>query len=137
MKRWLVLLVAVAGCSEASPFAPEAFSRIPCEPPAKLVAMITGPAFAPVGMRSALVHAANRMTVALGTDPQVRSLKEATQGIAANIIASENDGACRMLSISADLLEGLPDTPATFPDRDGIRMILALTAHSLAAALEP
>ena len=88
-------------------------------------------------MRSALLHAANRMSVALGTDADVRSLQDATNGVVANIVASENDGACRMLSISADLLEGLPDTPATLPDRDGIRLILALTAHSLTAALEP
>ncbi|HEX9886040.1 MAG TPA: hypothetical protein VGA70_06110 [Longimicrobiales bacterium] len=101
------------------------------------MALITGPAFAPVAMRSALLHAANRMSVALGTDADVRSLKDATNSVAANIAASENDGACRMLSISADLLEGLPDTPATLPDRDGIRLIFALTAHSLTAAIEP
>ncbi len=137
MKRYLALLLALAGCSDASPFAPEAFTRIPCRPPANLMAMITGPAFAPLEMHSALLHAANRMSLALGTDADAGPLKNATNGIAAHIGASENDAACRMLSISADLLEGLPDAPATLPDRDGIRLIFALTAHSLTAALDP
>jgi hypothetical protein len=135
MKRWFVLLLAVAGCSDLSPTAPEAFSRIPCRPPANLVSMVTGPAFAPAAMRSALLHATNPMSVALGTDADVRSLQNAINGVVANIGASDNDGACRLLSIAAALLDGLPDTAATLPNRDGIRLIFAVTAQSLAVAL--
>jgi hypothetical protein len=42
-----------------------------------------------------------------------------------------------MLSIAAGALAALPDTPVTLPDRDGIRLILALTAQSLAGVIGP
>jgi hypothetical protein len=136
IKRW-ILLFALVGCSEASPFAPEAFTRTPCRPPAELMAMITGPAFIPAELQSALLHAAGRMSLALGDDPEVRSLQGAIYGIEQNISVSQHDGACRMLSISADLFKELPNAPSTLPDRDGIRLILALTAHALTAVVGP
>lgn len=137
MKRWFVLLLAVAACKGDSPVAPEAFSRKPCRPPVNLVSMVTGPAFAPSAMRSALLHAAVPMTAALGTGADVQALHDAITIVITDIGVSDNDGACRLLSIAAGALAALPDTPATLPDRDGIRLILALTAQSLAEVIGP
>jgi len=135
MKRWFVLLLAVAACKGDSPVAPEAFSRKPCRVPEHLVSMVTGQAFAPAAMRSALVHAAGPMTAALGTGTNVQALQDAINAVIADIGVANNDGACRLLSIAAGALDALPDTPATLPDRDGIRLILALTAQSLAGVI--
>jgi hypothetical protein len=135
MKRWLVFLLVLAACHGESPIAPEAFSRKPCRPPANLVAMVTGQAFAPAAMRSALLHAAGPMSAPLATGTDVQSLQDAINIVVVDIGASNLDGACRLLSIAAGELAALPDTPATLPDRDGIRLILALTAQSLAVAL--
>lgn len=137
MKRWFVLLLAVAACKGDSPVAPEAFSRKPCRVPENLVSMVTEQAFTPAAMRSALLHAAGPMTAALGTGADVQALQDAVNNVVTDIGVADNDGACRMLSIAAGALAALPDTPATLPDRDGIRLILALTAHSLAGVLGP
>ena len=137
MKCWFVLLLAVVACNGESPVAPEAFSRKPCRPPENLVSMVTGPAFAPTAMRSALLHAAGPMTAALGTGADVQALQDAINIVISDIGVSKYDGACRLLSIAAGALDALPDTPATLPDRDGIRLILALTAQSLAEVIGP
>jgi len=127
----LFLVVAVTACGERSPVAPDGFTRTPCRPPAELVAMVRGQPFAPAAMQSALLHAAGPMNNALGAGKDVRALQDAIRIVATDISASNYDGACRLLAISGRLLFGLPDTPATLPDRDGIRLILALTAQSL------
>ena len=86
------------------------------------------------GLRSALVHAAGPMSDALGSGSGVTSLRNPINSAAAHIAASENDKACVALSSAKDALDALPDTPATLPDRDGIRMILALAAQFVATA---
>ena len=131
----LFLIVAVTACGDRSPVAPEGFTRTPCRPPAELVAMVRGQPFAPAAMRSALTHSAGPMNNALGPSEDVRALRDATLIVVTDISASNYDGACRLLAIAGRLLSGLPDTPATLPDRDGIRLILALTAQSLAEVM--
>ena len=54
---------------------------------------------------------------------------------AADISANDLDGACRMVEIADAALTALPDSVGSYADRDGIRLILALTAHSLDAVI--
>lgn len=131
----LFIFVAMTACGDRSPVAPGGFTRTPCRPPAALVAMVTGQPFAPAAMRSALLHAAGPMNSALGASADVRDLQDAIRIVVTDISASNYDGACRLLTIAGNLLSGLPATPATLPDRDGIRLILALTAQSLAEVI--
>jgi hypothetical protein len=97
--------------------------------------MVTGQPFAPAAMISGLLHAADPMSSALEASDDVRALQDAIRVAVNDISASDYDGACRLVTIADGLLAGLPDTPATLPDRDGMRLILALTAQSLAAAM--
>lgn len=120
----LILLVAVAGCTEQAG-APES-----CAPPAALVAAVNAPPSSPASMEAALLHAAGPMTDALGTPSEVQELRAVMQDAATRVQVNA-DGACRAISTALDLLDSLPDNPATRPDRDGIRMVLALTARSL------
>lgn len=131
----LLFLLGLTACGEQSLTGPEGFTRAPCRPPAALVAMVTGQPFAPAEMRSALLHAADPMNRALGDTRDARALQHAILLVAAHIEAVDYDDACRLLGISGTLLAGLPDAPATLPDRDGIRLILALTAQALAEAM--
>lgn len=94
--------------------------------------MVVGPPFAPAAMRSALLHAAGPMSTPLGATSDVREMQDAIRIVAADVSAANNDGACRLLAIAAAKLDGLPQAAATYPDRDGIRLILALTAQALA-----
>ena len=93
--------------------------------------MDVGVPFTPSAMRSALLHAAGQMTPALGTASEVLALRNAITIVAADIGDSNYDGACRLLAIAYGGLKGMPELPATLPDRDGIRLILVLTAQSL------
>lgn len=128
----VLLLVAITACGDHSLAGPSGFTRAPCRPPADLVAMVTGRPFAPTAMRSALLYAAAPMSSALGTTTDVHGLQDAIRIVVTDIDASDYDGACRLLTIAGGFLSGLPATPSTLPDRDGIRLILALTAQSLA-----
>lgn len=131
----LLLVVAVTACGDHSLVTPDNITRTPCRPPAALVAMVTGEPFAPAAMRSALLHAADPMNSALGTSADVRALHDAIHIVVTDINASDYDDACRLLTIAGGLLSGLPATPATLPDRDGVRLILALTAQSLTSVI--
>jgi hypothetical protein len=140
MKRPFVVLSALvlvlAACGDQSPVAPHANPVIQCRPPAELTAMVTGAPFAPVAMRSALQHAADKMSTALGGGTDVRALQDAITIVGSDIGASSNDGACRSLTIAYGALKALPDAPETLPDRDEIRLILALTAQALVAVVQ-
>jgi hypothetical protein len=137
MKRTLVLVLVLgcAACGERPPTAPEAFGRVPCRPPSALVAMVVGTPFVPAAMHSALIHAAGPMSVPLGVASDVVDMQDAIRIVAADVSANNYDGACRLLAIAAVKLEGLPPLAATYADRDGIRLILALTAQALANAM--
>ena len=130
----LLLLFVVAACGD-SPLGPEGFSRIPCRAPAALVAMVVGEPFAPAEMNSALLHAVDPMSTALESSADVTAMQDAIRIVATDVTTWNYDGACRLLTIAYGFFVGLPDTPATLPDRDGIRLILALTGQSLAAAM--
>jgi hypothetical protein len=131
----LFLLVALAACGDRSAVAADEVTRTPCRPPAELVAMVTSKTFSPASMRSALLHSAGPMNSALTQSRDVRDLQDAIRIVATHIEASDYDGACRLLTIAGGLLSRLPANPATLSDRDGIRLILALTAQSLAEVL--
>jgi hypothetical protein len=133
----LALVVLLAACSDHSPVAPGAYSRIPCRPPVELAAMVVGTPFEPNAMRTALQHAGNHIGPTLGDGADVRALRDAIGIVDTDIGIANMDGACRLLTIAYGALKELPDTPATYPDRDAIRLILALTAQSLADVMGP
>lgn len=130
----LVLLAAVTSCSDRSPVAPE-HGRIPCRPSPALVAMVTLEPFAPATMRDALEHGADRMSLEILASQHRTDLQDAMRFAAADLAVNDLDGACRMVEIAESALAALPDSVASYADRDGIRLILALTAHSLDAVL--
>jgi hypothetical protein len=97
--------------------------------------MVDGEAFAPQAMHSALVHAADRMSIALGSGVEQEALRAAVLLLDRDIAAFQFVEACRELTTAFGSLTDLPDVPATLPDRDGIRLILALTAQSIVPRL--
>ncbi len=126
----VALLFAVAACADRSPLAPDAFGRAPCRPPSELVAMVITPPFAPLAMRSALIHSADALTLLIVGTPQ-RDLQVAFRSAATKIEIGDYDSACRFVALAYGVLRTLPPTPATLPERDAMRLILALTAQSL------
>ncbi len=131
------IALAVTACSDRSPVAPE-HGRLPCRPSPALVAMVTlAPldAFAPSAMRDALQHGADAMTLEVAEHRHRKDLRDAMLFAVTDINESDFDSACRMVEIADAALNALPDSGRTFPDRDGIRLILALTAHSLDAVI--
>ncbi len=134
--RLLLLLAFVTACGDRSIVAPEAYGRRPCRPSAALVAMVTVEPFAPRAMRSALVHGANAMTLTVADGPHRRDLQDAMRIAASDISAEQFDSACRLVEIADGALSALPDSAASFPNRVGIRLILALTAQSLTTVIQ-
>lgn len=125
----LLLLVLGACTSERQPFAPE-----PCRLPAALGAAVQPQAFSPAALRPALLHAADPMTSVLVAGENSETLGRALADLGQSFSGSNFDTECRLLLIAWDALSRLPDTPETLPDRDGIRLILALAARALEAA---
>jgi hypothetical protein len=135
MKRcWLVLLIAVAACNKESPTGPGFTSGKTCAPPTLTPVAATVQPFAPAAMRAALLDAATRMSAALGTGADVQSVQAELNGAAADMGASNYAGACGMVTAAASAVAALPNDAATLPDRDAIRLVLALAAQSLTAA---
>lgn len=137
----LVLLFAMAltvtACSDRSPVAPE-HGRLPCRPSPALVAMVSlDPLepFAPSAMRDALQHGADLMLREVAENRHRTDAREAMLFAITDINESDFDSACRMVEIADAALQALPDSARSFADRDGIRLILALTAHSLDAVI--
>jgi hypothetical protein len=123
-----VFALALATCSD--PLGPE---ELPCQKPAGLTAGIT---FAPVDleeMRAALAHAAGPLAAAMGSEELTASLVKATEFASLTLADELPRTGCRIVRIAAAALAQLPDDPATLPDRDAIRLILALTANTLDA----
>jgi len=112
----LLLALVLAACDPKTPapFAPE-----PCLIPSALVEVVQPQSFTPTALRPALLHAAGPMTSAL---------------LGQSFTGNNFDTECRLVVIAWDALSELPDTPETLPDRDGIRLILALAARALEAA---
>ena len=133
----LALVLLNAGCGDKLMLVTGPVALVSCRPPAELTAMVTGPPFALIETRSAVQHAADVMSTALGLGADVRALQGFTTALAGDIAASRTNDACRNLTSAYGALKALPDTPATLPDRDGIRLILALTSQALAAVMGP
>ncbi len=132
----LVLLFAATACSDRSIVAPESYGRRPCRPSADLVAMVDLVPFTPEAMRSALRHGADEMTRAVSVEPRQRDVQDAMRLAADDIGIGHYDSACRFVGIAFGALRALPDSAGSYPDRDGIRLILALTAHALSAEMQ-
>jgi hypothetical protein len=131
------LVLVLAGCSDKVILVTGPTTHASCRPPAELTVMVIGAPFALIDMRSAVQHATDKMSTALGLGADVLALQGFTTALASDIAVSNNDDACRHLTSAYGALKALPDTPATFPDRDGIRLILALTSQALAAVMGP
>lgn len=125
----LVLIVGACESTRREPFAPE-----PCLLPAALVAVVQPQPFSPAALHPALLHAADPMTSTLGTGESAATLRSALGDLGQTLTGTNFDTECRLLLIAWGALSRLPDTPETLPDRDGIRLILALAAGALAAA---
>jgi hypothetical protein len=97
--------------------------------------MVTLDPFPPSAMGDALRHAADRMALSVAAGSHRTDLEDAMRFAARDIAAADLDGACRMVQVADVAWTALPDSAASFADRDGIRLILALTAHSLDAVL--
>lgn len=128
----LPLAVVLATCSD--PFGPE---ELPCAVPPTLLAQVSANAAVTQDLgaiRSALAHAAGPLATALGSSGLQESLVKTT-GLVANTL---EDGlpltGCRIVAIAADHLNALPDDPATRPDREAIRLALAIAAKAIAEA---
>jgi hypothetical protein len=135
VKRWLGLLVipAVIGSCSDSPTAPASSSSNPCTP-AALPAISAADAVAPAVLNDALQDASTRMSAGLGTGAQVQSVQNAIRTVETSIAAPNNSGVCGKITIAADRVDALPDDPASLPDRDAIRLVLALAAQSISVA---
>ncbi|MDP1858922.1 MAG: hypothetical protein Q8K82_09635 [Gemmatimonadaceae bacterium] len=131
------LVLVLSGCSDESILAPSPTAGVSCRPPAELAAMVVGQPFALHDMRNPLEHAAVTMNTALEINADVRALQDFTTLLVDDITASRNDDACRHLTSAYGVLKSLPDTPATLPDRDGIRLIFSLTSQALVAVMGP
>jgi hypothetical protein len=138
--RWSVMLLVfgAAACGDRSIAAPEAFGRIPCRPSPALVAMVTIDPFPPSAMRSALIHGADVMTLAITDGARhTRDVQDAMRAAATDIDQRKFDSACRLVEIAYAALTVLPDSDASRPDRVGIGLILALTAQALTTVIGP
>jgi hypothetical protein len=123
----------VASCGE-SPTAPPASSLSnPCTP-AALPAISAADAVAPADLNSALQDALTRTSAGLGTGANVQAFQDAIRTVTASIDATNNSGVCRKITTASVALNALPDDPASLPDRDAIRMVLALAAQSISTA---
>ncbi len=126
-----LMLVACDG----SPLAPEAFVPEPCIVPAEIVASISPQPFPPAALHSALLHAAGPMTSALGSGMLTTELAKATTQLGQGLQSRAGDTECRVLELASTALARLPDDPAVLPDREGIRLVLALAARAIAGEM--
>jgi hypothetical protein len=72
------------------------------------------------------------MASALGSPDLTTALSETTELVAQALGDGLPLTGCRILARAIESLDGLPEDPATLPDREGIRLILAIAAHRLA-----
>lgn len=127
----LALCACAAGACDSNILDPDALNAVTCEPPAGFVAEVSA---APLNIASlaelqpALLHAAGPMAAALGSSEQVRQLTQAITAMAQSSSPAALDTACRLLIVASRALAAMPDTPETLPDREGIYLVLLLTA---------
>ena len=128
----LFLPLLVLGACD--PKTPAPFEPQPSLLPAALVEAVQPQTFTPLALRPALLHAAGPMTADFGTGASADTLRRALGDLGQSFVGNNFDTECRVLVIAWDALSELPNTPETLPDRDGIRLILALAARALEAA---
>jgi len=125
-------VLVLGACDAKDPREP--FAPVPCLLPAALVGAVQPQPFSPEALRPALLHAAGAMTSDLGTGESADTLRRALGDLGQAFAGRNFDTECRLVLIAWGALSELPDTPETLPDRDGIRLILALAARALEAA---
>jgi hypothetical protein len=124
----LALCAGAAGACDSNITDPDALSTEACVPPAGFVIEGPPPSFNLADLEPALLHAAGPMAAALGSTEQVRQLTQAIKGMADAEGPAALDTACRLLTMASRALAAMPDTPETLPDREGIYMVLLLSA---------
>jgi hypothetical protein len=125
-------LLLLATCSD--PLGPEERA---CSVPPNLQAIVEALTVqaqqpSPAAIRSALVHAAGPMAAVIGASHLTAPIAGETMAAAESVADGLNRSGCHHVVAAATHLDNLPDDPATRPDRDGIRMILAIAANALA-----
>jgi hypothetical protein len=132
-RYWIAApLMILLGACDSAVMAPKAFDEDRCVVPAALAQSVYTHAFPSTSLRPALQHAAGPMASVLGEGELTNELREAVA-----ILGQETDGPtlhdthCRLVVIASAALRRMPDTPETLPDRDGIRLVLALLANAL------
>jgi hypothetical protein len=137
MRSWIAgstaLVLVLVACGDPGTTTPDIARLDRCRPPTALTTMMGGESLPPTTMHGALRHAIARIRTTFGAGVEQEALREAVLHLDADLTASRFDEACRALTDAFGSLTELPDVPATLPDRDSIRLILALTAQSLAA----
>jgi len=127
------LVLSIAAC-ETTPFEPgDVFSPIPCALPASLLEATTGPVPSLQSLRSAVLHAAGPMSAALEGGPSAAEVGLSLAALGKSFDASNFDTVCRFLGLASTALSNGSGAGASLPDRDGIRLILSLTARALVA----
>jgi hypothetical protein len=118
--------LAAGSCSD--PLGPE---ELPCAVPASLITQVAAQPADNAAIRAALLHAAGPMASALGSPELTATLGETTELVAQALDDGLPLTGCRILARASESLDRLSDDPATLPDREGIRLILAIAAHRL------
>jgi len=125
-------VVLVLGACDSAVTAPKAFNEERCQVPVALAQSVYTHAFPSTSLRPALQHAAGPMASVLGEGELTNELRESMA-----ILGTETDGPtlhdthCRLVVIASAALRRMPDTPETLPDRDGMKLVLALLANAL------
>lgn len=127
LNRWTMPLVALlaTACRSSSVVAPV---EEPCAVPASLP-VVQASGMTQASMHPALLHAAGPMTSSLGTSVDVKSLQSGI-GELVSTAPVRADVACHGIMAATKALDALPNDAATRPDRDGIRLVLALAVKA-------
>lgn len=83
-------------------------------------------------IRSALMHAAGPMAAAIGASQITAPFIVEAMAAAESLDEGLGRSGCHHVVAAVTHLDNMPDDPATLPDREGIRMILAIAASALA-----
>jgi hypothetical protein len=132
-RLWLLAaLMLVLGACDSAVTAPKAFNEERCAVPLALAQSVYTHSFPSTSLRPALQHAAGPMASVLGEGQLTNELRESIAILGSTADAPTlHDTHCRLVVIASAALRRMPDTPETLPDRDGMRLVLALLANAL------
>jgi hypothetical protein len=125
--------VILAACD--NPVGPE--NRAACEVPQQAGSAIAFQLDEPFdelsidALRAALEHAAGPVAVAIGSGELSASLADVAGFVHAWHSENLPINGCRTIIAAVNVLDALPDDPATKPDRDTARLVLALAGTAL------